>query len=74
MCTVGDLAMSDDETDNERSTRHKKVVRRVERQWASAPFKIMLNTLDLYYSRFYFDGFQKSGEPKSIICFVLIIP
>lgn len=62
MYVIGDAAMSDDETDQERSTRRRKVVRRVETQWASVPLKNMVNTLDLYYSRFYWDGLQKPGE------------
>ena len=62
MRVAGDPAISDDETDTEQSTRRKKVVKRVEKSWASLAFKLMLNTIDQYYSRVYQDGYQKPGE------------
>ena len=59
--------MSDDETDVERSTRTRKVVRRIESTWASAALKSLFRTLDLYYTRYKLDGTEKPGNQFTFI-------
>ena len=69
---VSHKAMSDDETDEERSNSRQKVVRRVDKPWASVAFKNMVNSIDGYYSRYNLDGSEKPGLLFKFNCYIVI--